>query len=97
MLAVQYSQVISRWQDLSLVIRGEWKYLGTQYFDLANTIRQSPYNLLNTRVGLDARKFSLFVWGRNLTNRTYIGYAYDFGAVHLGDPRTYGVTLGARL
>ncbi len=96
MLAVQYSKQISRWQALSVVVRGEWKYLGTQYFDLANTIRQSAYNLYNTRVGVTTKTVSLFFWGRNITDARYIGYAYDFGAVRLGDPRTYGFTLGAR-
>jgi iron complex outermembrane receptor protein len=79
-----------------VVVRGEWKYLGTQYFDLANTIRQSAYNLYNTRIGLASKTLSLFFWGRNLTDARYIGYAYDFGAVRLGDPKTYGFTIGAR-
>ena len=33
------------------------------------------------------------IWGKNLGNKEYISYAYDFGAVHLGNPRTYGITL----
>nr|MBA2762123.1 TonB-dependent receptor [Segetibacter sp.] len=77
----------------NLLIRGEWKYLGTQYFDLANTIKQSSYSLLNTRIGVTARNFSIMFWGRNLGDKKYISYAYDFGAVHLADPRSYGVTL----
>jgi iron complex outermembrane receptor protein len=35
------------------------------------------------------------IWGKNLGDKEYISYAYDFGAVHLGNPRTYGVTLMA--
>jgi hypothetical protein len=27
----------------------------------------------------------------------YVGYGYDFGAVRLGDPKTYGVTLGIKM
>ncbi len=96
MLAMQYSYSISSKHKINIVLRGEWKYLGEQFFDLANTIRQSPYNLLNTRVGVNAKSLSLFVWGRNLTNKKYISYAYDFGAVHLGDPKTYGVTIAAK-
>ncbi|MEJ7828819.1 MAG: hypothetical protein WKF91_11500 [Segetibacter sp.] len=41
------------------VIKGEWKYLGTQYFDLANTIKQSSDSLLNTGIGVAARNFSI--------------------------------------
>jgi iron complex outermembrane recepter protein len=95
MLAAQYTHSFGQDQP-SVVVRGEWKYLGTQYFDLANTIRQSTYHLLNTRVGLVYRKAELFFWGRNLTDQRYIAFAYDFGAVHLGDPKTYGVSLGYR-
>jgi iron complex outermembrane recepter protein len=32
-------------------------------------------------------------WIRNACDKKYIAYAYDFGAVHLGNPKTYGVTL----
>jgi iron complex outermembrane receptor protein len=97
MLALQYSLSLSQRHNLSFVARGEWRYLGTQYFDLANTIRQGSYNLLNTRAGFTTGKLSLFFWGRNLSDEKYISYAYSFGAVHLGDPKTYGFTLGARL
>lgn len=96
LLAAQYSLPLDASQAASVVIRGEWKYLGTTFFDLANTIRQSPYNLINARIGVEAKNISLFLWGRNLFNRKYIGYAYDFGAVHLGNPRTYGATIGLR-
>ena len=96
MLAMQYSYNLGTRQNLQLVIRGEWMYLGKQYFDLANNISQSPYHLLNTRFGISANKFELMFWGRNLADKNYISYAYDFGAVHLGNPRTYGVTLMGR-
>lgn len=93
MLAAQYSYRFSEKSAIGFVLRGEWRYLGTQYFDLANTIRQRPYQLLNTRAGITARHWEILFWGRNLTGKKYISYAYDFGAVHLGDPKTYGVTL----
>lgn len=67
--------------------------LGSQYFDLANTIKQSSYSLLNARLGVAAKNFEVMLWGRNLGDKKYISYAYDFGAVHLGDPLTYGITL----
>jgi hypothetical protein len=30
-----------------------------------------------------------------MTGVKYIAYGYDFGAVHLGNPRTFGFTLKA--
>jgi iron complex outermembrane receptor protein len=93
MLALQYSYDLGTKQELKIVVRGEWMYLGRQYFDLANTISQEPYNLLNTRCGIAAKNFELMFWGRNLQDTKYISYSYDFGAVHLGNPKTIGVTL----
>jgi iron complex outermembrane receptor protein len=95
-LALQYGYAFDSKQQIKLVVRGEWFYLGTEYFDLANNIKQSPYSLFNTRVGISTKHFDLFFWGRNLSDKHYIAYAYDFGAVHLGDPKTYGVTLTAK-
>ena len=93
MLALQYSHILSTRHQIKLVARGEWFYLGRSYFDLANTIEQSSYHLLNTRVGVSFKKLDLFFWARNIANTKYIEYAYDFGAVHLGNPATYGVTV----
>ncbi len=97
MLSAQYTYTINKKQELRAVVRGEWGYLGEEYFDLANSIRQAPYSLFNIRAGVSTKHFELFFWGRNLGNKKYIAYAYDFGAVHLGDPKTYGVTLRATL
>ena len=96
MLALQYSYPIGSRQEFKLVVRGEWMYLGTQYFDLANTIEQSPYSLFNTRFGVSTKHIDVMFWCRNIGDEKYIAYAYDFSAVHLGNPRTYGVTLTAR-
>jgi iron complex outermembrane receptor protein len=59
-------------------------------------IKQSPYQLLNARLGISSKHADIFLWGRNITDKHYIAYAYDFGAVHLADPRTYGITLMAK-
>ena len=76
-----------------LLFRGEWRYLGRQYFDLANTIAQSPFHTANAKLGLVAKNVSLTFWARNINDARYIAYAYDFGGTHLGNPRTFGVTV----
>jgi iron complex outermembrane receptor protein len=95
MLAVQYNLNFKNPKDLKLFIRGEWKYLGRQYFDLGNTLSQSAYHLLNGQIGIEIKKVSIKIWAKNFANSRYISYAYEFGAVHLGDPATYGVTAQA--
>lgn len=93
MLALQYSWDLSETKDIKFVVRAEWFHLGTTYFDLANNIKQSPYSLFNTRAGISSKNIDVFLWNRNIGDEKYIAYAYDFGAVHLGDPKTYGVTI----
>ncbi len=96
MLAAQYSLDLGTKHQLKLVFRGEWMQLGEQYFDLANTISQDAYSLVNVRAGISSKHAELMLWSRNLGDKRYISYAYDFGAIHIGDPRTYGVTLRTR-
>lgn len=62
---------------------------------------QKAYTLVDARltIGGDNKKWSVELWGQNLTNRTYV-QAYFNPALQspsvdafLGDPRTFGVTL----
>ncbi len=91
MVAAQYHLKLG--DKLKLMLRGEWVNLGDQYFDLANNYRQAGYSLINTRVGFIYNTFEIMFWGRNITNKNYIAYAYDFGAAHLGNPKNYGITI----
>ena len=93
MLGLQYEQLLQSSSKLKFIVRAEWQYLGKQYFDLANTISQNPYNLFNGRIGVSAKNYGVYLWGGNLFNKHYIDYAYDFGAAHLGNPRTFGISL----
>jgi len=94
LLAAQYTYAITK--NMKAILRGEWKYIGTTYFDLANTIQQSPYHLLNVKAGIENDKIGLSFWAKNITGTKFISYGYDFGAVHLGDPATFGTTLSYR-
>ncbi|HEV3250456.1 MAG TPA: TonB-dependent receptor, partial [Puia sp.] len=57
LLALQYAHGFGNKRIWQWVIRGECIYLGQQYFDLANTIKQNPYSLLNTSFGISSGKF----------------------------------------
>jgi iron complex outermembrane receptor protein len=96
MLALQYAYEIDPRAKLNVIARGEWAFIGNQFFDLSNEIQQKGYNIYNAKVGFSAKAFDLFFWGRNLANKTYVDYAYDFGAAHLGNPKTYGLSLVGR-
>lgn len=92
--AVQYQVSIGK---STLNFRTEYSYVGDQYFDLSNQIKQTGYGLLNFRASYRVAQIDFSVWGRNLTGKKYIAYAYDFGAAHLGDPRMIGGGVGIRL
>lgn len=71
----------------------QYMYTGNQYFDFANSIEQKGYGLVHAQIGYKFSKLNVSVWARNITNKKYISYAYDFGAVHLGNARTLGIRL----
>lgn len=96
MLSLQYAIPLSDDGGKKLFFGGEWMSYGEVYFDLGNNIKQSPYSLFTARVGFSIHKFDLTLWGRNLSDKRYISYAYDFGAVHLGNPRVIGATARIR-
>ena len=91
LFAAQYSFSFSA--HLKIMARAEWKYIGTTYFDLANNIKQEPYQLLNLKTGIETNKMGLHFWAKNITETKFISYGYDFGAVHLGDPSIYGTSF----
>jgi iron complex outermembrane receptor protein len=92
--ATQYQTSIAAHE---LMFRLEYNHTGKQFFDLANTIEQKAYGLVNFRSSIRTKHFDISLWGRNLMGKKYINYAYDFGAAHLGNPRMIGVGLGWRL
>ncbi len=94
MLAAQYTYKLD--DEVNLVARGEWRYLGDQYFDLFNTIKQSGYHIINARAGFTTNRFDAFFWANNIFDKKYIDYAYDFGGSHLGNPAIYGVSLNVK-
>jgi iron complex outermembrane receptor protein len=47
-------------------------------------------------MGVNKNKVSVVLWSKNILNQKYISYAYDFGAVHLGDPTTFGISISSK-
>src|SRR5690606_5079287 len=92
-LSLQYSRSITAHTNSTLFARLEHRRIGKRYFNLANTIYQDADNLLNARIGFQYKRTEIALWVSNLMDKIYIDYAYDFGAVHLAEPRMYGLTL----
>jgi iron complex outermembrane receptor protein len=70
------------------------------YYAPNNEYRQSGYGLLNGSVAWSVHNYSVTLWGKNLTNVIYpisVNQAPTAVAAAYAAPRTYGVTLGAKL
>ncbi|WP_194778449.1 TonB-dependent receptor [Pararhodonellum marinum] len=91
-LIAQYQTDISSEKNLSLIARAEWIWIGNTYYDLANTLKQDPYHLVNSRIALRKDKLELALWARNMLDTKYVNFAYNFGAAHLGNPATFGLS-----
>lgn len=76
------------------------------YFDVSHDQKSRPYELVNARVGYDAERWSVQLWGRNLLDREYAVRGFYFGNeppnfpdtlyTRLGDARQVGVTFDMR-
>ncbi|NJK82590.1 MAG: TonB-dependent receptor [Saprospiraceae bacterium] len=94
----QYEYAISK--KLKAIVRGEVRNIGSYYTDIQNQIEQPSYTLINSRIGFNYDKYSLFFWGQNLNNERYLAFGNpdsSFGRnVRTAAPRTFGATLSAR-
>lgn len=89
-----------------LTISANASYSAKQYFDLFNTdrIAQDGYMLVNGQISyrFAGDRYGVSIWGKNLFDREYHRYAVDlmsnfgFDYLHLGDPRTFGISFDAK-
>lgn len=86
-------------KNITGIIRGEWRVVGDQYFDLANTIKQSAYQIFNTRLSIANNNVSLAFGIKNIFNERYISFSMpgQFKASILNRPRTFTISLIYRL
>ncbi|WP_342310527.1 TonB-dependent receptor [Burkholderia pyrrocinia] len=73
------------------------RWLGAQYFDTANRLRQGDYALVDASLGWRPRRdVEVTVYAQNLTNRAYRTYAFSAPGGNLaqvGLGRTIGMTV----
>jgi len=74
------------------------------FFSDSHNERSRAYNLSHLKIGHEADRWSIAVWGRNLGNKDYFVRGYYFGNdprdyytargfTQLGEPRRYGITF----
>ncbi|MFA7588465.1 MAG: TonB-dependent receptor, partial [Novosphingobium sp.] len=86
----------------SLLVHVDGSHAASQHSYLLNQpfLRRRALTLLNSRVGYRTpdEKTEIAVWMKNITNEYYFNSRLDASGLgfiynHIGDPRTYGVTL----
>ena len=90
----------------SVSFHPEVAYQSSQFFENINIprLRQKSYALMGGHLDWESTdgKFNASLWARNLGNKFYFtsridllaGFGFDYN--HVGNPRMYGVTVGAK-
>jgi outer membrane receptor protein involved in Fe transport len=84
-----------------LTISAQYTGLGKIYFTENNDAVQDFYGLLDASITAEKNKFSLTVWGKNLTNATYNLFYFNGingnSFAQQGLPLQFGVTLRKKM
>ncbi len=87
----QYRQPIR--DALSAIVRLDYQEIGRTYWDPYNVTSRDPVSLVNLRAGLEADRWSITAWSKNLTNKIYNEEFSTGGYLWRALPRRYGVDL----
>ncbi|MFN4135550.1 MAG: TonB-dependent receptor [Novosphingobium sp.] len=81
-------------------------YQSSQFFEVLNVprLRQPGYAIVGGHIDWESAdgRFNASIWGKNLTDKFYFtsrvdllaGFGFDYN--HIGNPRTYGVSVGMK-
>jgi len=97
-LALQYRHPIS--DSGNLMSRIELQGTSDLYWDLDNSVKQESYELVNLKLGYEEDRYSIYLWGKNIFDKTYASSAWGDSSTgwfgRAGVPQTFGVTFTAR-
>ena len=80
-------------------MRADVNGVGAFYGDQANTVKEDAYVLVNLKLGYETEKFDIYVWGRNLFDKTYHTIKYDWDGMELvqdAEPFCAGLSVAWR-
>jgi iron complex outermembrane receptor protein len=84
--------------EMSLFFRSEWQHFGKKYWAADNVAVQSPYNLVNLRVGVEYQQAGIYLFGRNIFGDKYYSEFFqpkysglDVAIGYPSQPASYGV------
>ena len=73
------------------VLRLDYQEIGRTWWDPYNVTSRDPLSLVNLRAGVDADRWSVTVWSKNLTNKIYNAEFSAGGFLWRAPPRRYGI------
>jgi len=83
-------------RGLNGVLRLDYQMIGRTWWDPKNLTSRDPINLLGARAGVEADRWSVTAWSKNLTNKIYNAEFSPGGFLWRALPRQYGVEFGYR-
>ncbi len=90
----QYHQPVM--DNINGIFRVDYQFLGRTWWDPYNVTSRDPVSLVDLRTGLDAQKWALTAWSKNLTNKIYNAEFSTGGFLWKAQPRTYGLDFTYR-
>ena len=69
---------------------------GETYYDDANTVKRDPFGLVHAKIGYEADRWDVYLYGNNLLDKEYFT-GKSFGIFTVGEPRTVGVTASVSM
>ena len=93
-LGVQYRQPVAN--ELNAVLRVDYQEIGRTWWDPYNVTSRDPLNLVDARLGVEADRWSVTAWSKNLTDKKYNTEFSPGGFLWKALPRRYGVDLTYR-
>jgi iron complex outermembrane recepter protein len=93
-LGAQYRGPVS--PDLGVLFRVDYRRTGRTWWEPFNTTSRDPINLVNTRLGLEARNWTATLFAENLFDEEYNAEFSPGGFVFKARPRRYGAELTFR-
>jgi iron complex outermembrane recepter protein len=85
----QYHQPLG--DGLNGVLRFDYQEIGRTWWDPYNVTSRDPVSLIDLRAGVEAERWSVTAWSKNLTNKIYNSEFSAGGFLWRAPPRRYGI------
>jgi len=93
-LGIQYHQPVGN--GMTALARVDYQQIGRTWWEPYNVTSRDPVNLVDARLGLDAGKWAVTAWSKNLTDEKYNTEFSPGGFLWKALPRRYGLDFNYR-